>query len=93
MDVNEELVMQEFDVATMLATNTGKMLVCGLFNGSIQFWDVEKKDMSLEIPSHLAEITSLAISIDQRILVSAGADYLINVWDAEKMCLLFEIRE
>jgi WD40 repeat protein len=49
--------------------------------------------MQLEIPSHLAEVAALALNNDNSILVSAGADYLINVWNALNQQLLFEVRE
>ena len=52
-----------------------------------------KESLELEIPSHLAEVTTLAYSMDHSVLVSAGADYLINVWSALSKQLLFEIRE
>lgn len=49
--------------------------------------------MALEIPSHLAEVTALVFNSDNTVLVSAGADYLINVWNATNQQLLFEVRE
>jgi WD40 repeat protein len=61
----------------------GTTLISGLYNGLIQFWDIKKADMSLEIPSHLAEVTALVFNHEHSILASAGADYLINVWNSK----------
>jgi WD40 repeat protein len=54
---------------------------------------VKSKSLELEIPAHLAEITGLAFNSNNRIMVSSGADYLINVWNVISKSLLFEIRE
>ena len=49
--------------------------------------------MALEIPSHLAEVTAIEFNNDNSLMVSAGSDYLINVWSVSQKALLFEIRE
>ncbi|CDW78805.1 wd40 repeat-containing protein [Stylonychia lemnae] len=92
----EEQIIEEFDVSVLVLNDSMTQLVFGLYNGALQFWDLAQKDkesLILEIPSHLAEVTALVFNSNQTILVSAGADYLINVWSATTRNLLFEIRE
>jgi len=80
-------------VAVAVHTNSSTQLVCGLYNGSLQFWDCTKKDLVEERPTHLSEVTALSFNSDETVLVSGGADYLINVWDFGKRQIIFEIRE
>ena len=91
--LNEAAVMAEFDISVLLSTNACGTLFCGLYNGGLQFWDVNKKELSFEVHAHLAEVTGLVLNNDESILVTAGADYLINVWNVVAKALLFEIRE
>ena len=92
-EMTPEQICEEFDVAVVALNNDASTLVCGLYNGVLQFWDVDKQELFFEIPSHLAEVTALEYNGDCSILVSSGADYLINVWNARSSQLLFEIRE
>lgn len=41
-DISEKAIMEEFDVAVIVANDTGSMLVCGLYNGGLQFWSINK---------------------------------------------------
>lgn len=86
-------MMAEFDVSVICVPEDGKTMVVGLFNGSIQFWDVVRKELVVETSAHLADVTALVYNNDQSVLVSAGADYLINVWNTRTKAILFEIRE
>jgi WD40 repeat protein len=92
-DLKVEERMDEFDISVFAFNDGCNLLVSGLFNGMIQFWDLTRSLLSVEIPSHLAEVTQLVFNYDQSILVSSGADYLINVWNAQERQLMFEIRE
>ena len=92
---NEDQIIDDFDVSVLVMSNACNLLICGLYNGSVQFWDIlpQKEELILEVPAHLAEVTAIALNYDQSIIVSAGADYLINVWNATAKTVLFEIRE
>eukprot|EP00347_Sterkiella_histriomuscorum_P023951 403332820 len=94
-NMREDQIVDEFDISVVIINDSCTIMVCGLYNGAIQFWDLDnnKEQLQLEIPSHLAEVTALVFNSDQSMLVSAGADYLINVWSAMSKSLLFEIRE
>lgn len=92
-DLNLDEISSEFDVSVVAINDGCNLLVNGLYNGAIQFWDITLQDMVLEIPSHLAEVTALIFNRDNTVLVSSGADYLINVWNAMNQQLMFEVRE
>lgn len=92
-ELNLDEVQGDFDVSVAAVNDEGTTLVSGLYSGVIQFWDIQRTDMVLEIPSHLSEVTALVYNHDHSILASAGADYLINVWNSKTNQLLFEIRE
>jgi WD40 repeat protein len=83
-DLKSEEVMEEYDISVFAFNDACNLLITGLFSGMIQFWDLSLKLLSIEIPSHLAEVTQLAFNYDQSIFVSSGADYLINVWNAQE---------
>lgn len=82
-ELNLDQIQTEFDIAVIAVNDACSLFVCGLYNGVIQFWDIAKANMFLEIPSHLAEVTALIFNNSHEILVSSGADYLINVWNAK----------
>jgi len=56
-DLNTDEMQEEFDVAVIAVNDGCNLLVSGLYSGLIQFWDIERKEIQLEIPSHLAEVT------------------------------------
>jgi hypothetical protein len=49
--------MEEFDISVFAFNDGCNLLVTGLYNGMIQFWDLTRSLLSVEIPSHLAEVT------------------------------------
>jgi WD40 repeat protein len=48
---------EEFDISVFAFNDGCNLLVTGLYNGMIQFWDLTRSLLSVEIPSHLAEVT------------------------------------
>lgn len=87
-------------MAVISLADNANLLMCGLYNGALQFWENQnsgtgerKFEVTLEIPSHLAEVTAIEFNGDNSLMVSAGSDYLINVWSVAQKTLLFEIRE
>jgi WD40 repeat protein len=57
-------ISSEFDVGVLALNDSCGLLVSGLYSGVIQFWDVAKGELFLEIPSHLAEVTALIFNYD-----------------------------
>ncbi len=83
-DLKPEEIIEEYDISVFAFNDGCNQLITGLYNGMIQFWDLSLKLLSIEIPSHLAEVTQVVYNYDQTVFVSSGADYLINVWNAQE---------
>jgi WD40 repeat protein/serine/threonine protein kinase len=66
----------------------GNTFAAGLDNSQVELWNPQ---MGL-YTAGTGEITAVAISPDQRLLVTAGDDGLVNIWDAEKKEILLTLR-
>ena len=47
----------------------------------IQVWDVETRELIVELAGHKSDVESLAFSPDSRLLASGGFDGIIYLWD------------
>lgn len=62
-----------------------KLIASGCGNGVILIWDVEQEKVVMELPGHKGEVQSLECSHKiSNILLSAGADSSLMVWDFTK---------
>jgi WD40 repeat protein len=52
-------------------------------------WDAQSGDLKQKLPGHIKSITSLAFSPDSRLLVSAGFDRNLKIWD----CRTYELKK
>ena len=59
------------------------LLISGDHNGTIQVWDLERKEPTLTLTSDSDQIASIAISPDGRYLASGSYDNLIRIWNLE----------
>lgn len=75
------------EVLALAAFKDGQRLIVG-GSGPIQIWDVPSNKLSLNLSGHEDRVTALAVSQDERILVSTGRDQVVCVWDLESGKLL-----
>jgi eukaryotic-like serine/threonine-protein kinase len=66
----------------------GSILAAGLDNSQVELWNPKMG----QYPAGSGKITAVAVSPDQHLLVSAGDDGLVNIWDAEKKEILLTLR-
>jgi len=59
------------------------------FKGEVFLWDVVSGDLKQKFPGHTRSITSLAFSLDSRLLASAGLDRMLKIWD----CRTYELKK
>src|SRR5262245_17451144 len=59
------------------------------FKCEVFLWDVVSGDLKQKFPGHTRSITSLAFSIDSRLLASAGLDRMLKIWD----CRTYELKK
>jgi WD40 repeat protein len=50
----------------------------------IMVWDVETEQERVELVGHTGTVSSLAFSVDGRLLLSGGSDGTLRVWDLQK---------
>lgn len=75
------------EVLALAAFKDGQRLIIG-GSGPVQIWDVPSNKLTLALSGHDDRVTALAVSPDERILVSTGRDQLVCVWDLETGKLL-----
>jgi WD40 repeat protein len=69
-------------------TSDGKRLVAGAGHqtqrkGELIIWDVERGEILKKIRAGGSAINGLAISLDDRVIATCGADGQIHVWDSD----------
>jgi WD40 repeat protein len=57
--------------------------------GEVFLWDVVSGDLKQKFPGHIKSVTSLAFSLDSRLLASAGLDRMMKIWD----CHTYELKK
>ncbi len=70
-------------IGALCITANGKLLISGNSDGIIQVWDIDNKLQINEFGKYSHNIVSLAVSPDERTLVS-GSNQRIKVWDLQK---------
>lgn len=61
--------------------NGSELIVAG--SGAIQHWDLANQTLKRSLSGHNDRVSAIAISHDERILVSAGRDQRLCVWDVD----------
>lgn len=62
---------------------SGEELIVGYRNGAIELRKTPGLELIKRLEGHSREVTSIAVSTDEKFLVSAGADNTINVWNLD----------
>lgn len=57
------------------------LLFSGSDDATVQVWDLGKKKPVATLDKHFSTVTSLALSEDGMMLLSAGRDKVVNLWD------------
>lgn len=73
----------ESEVLSTAFSTDGKMLACGLRNGAIKLWDLERGVLSHSIAAHEGRfgwIYAVAFSPDGTLLASASEDRTVRLW-------------
>ncbi|XP_020084753.1 transducin beta-like protein 3 [Ananas comosus] len=58
------------------------LLFSGSDDASVRIWDLETKKCIAVMEKHFSAVTSLSLSEDGQLLLSAGRDKVVNIWDA-----------
>jgi eukaryotic-like serine/threonine-protein kinase len=66
----------------------GNILAAGLDNSQVELWNPQMG----QLPAGAGKITAVAVSPDQRLLVTAGDDGEVNIWDAAKKEILLTLK-
>lgn len=66
--------------SSCLQSKTNRFFV-GSADGSITSWDYQKQTRIDDIAAHSAPVTSLALSAEQRYLISGSTNAAIKIWD------------
>ena len=61
---------------------SGTLLASGDRNGNVKIWNLERKNMVINLRGHSARITGLSFSRDGKILASTSYDATARLWDA-----------
>ena len=62
-------------------SSNGGMLASGLEDGTVQLWNVEKKENTATLEGHTDRVHSVSFSADGTLLVSGSDDNRIKLWD------------
>jgi serine/threonine protein kinase/Tol biopolymer transport system component len=69
----------------------GSMLASGNQNGSVQIWDTETGQETIQFQATIGSVVNLSWSPDMSRLATASTDELIKIWDTENGDLILEI--
>lgn len=67
-------------VSCMQTFNKGQNCIAGTKNGSIHIWNTQTGNMLAEISAHYEEITSMALSQDESMVVTGCKGGTIKLW-------------
>lgn len=72
--------------------NEVKYLIAGLYNGIIQFYDLENYKKLYDIKAHEGGIKALIVNEDARTLITGSQDSLIKIWDISNISNITNIK-
>jgi len=70
------------EVLALCFNTDGTLLATGDRNGNVKIWNMERKNMVINLRGHSARITNLSFSKDGKILASSSYDATTRLWDA-----------
>lgn len=60
---------------------SGGRIVCGCWNGSLQFLDLEAREPLVRLQAHSGPVNCLAFSHDGERMVTGSSDYTLRIWE------------
>lgn len=79
------------DLMSLLSLHDGNQLVVA-GSGAIQVWDVAQRKVVRELNGHQDRVMAVEVTADEKLLLSAGRDEVICVWDLETGELLQQLK-
>jgi energy-coupling factor transporter ATP-binding protein EcfA2/cytoskeletal protein RodZ len=70
------------EVLSLRFNPSGTLLASGDRNGNVKIWNIERKNMVINLRGHSARITGLSFSRDGKLLASTSYDASARLWDA-----------
>lgn len=68
------------------------VLFAGTQGGNIVVWSLETYDLLATVPAHKESVLGLSLSEDKSLLLSTGADSIVNVWSTETLQRLYSLQ-
>jgi guanine nucleotide-binding protein subunit beta-2-like 1 protein len=82
------------DIALTMDSNNRLFILSGSWDNSLRLWNVAKGSTNLRFVNHTKDVMSVAISPDNRQIVSGSRDRTIKVWNTLGQCrFTFTARE
>ena len=75
----KELVVHNFNACSVAFSPNGKILACGLDDGTVRLWNVQTDQIRV-LAGHTEAVYALAFSADGNLLASGSNDMTIRLW-------------